>query len=73
LNDAHGTTPGKERIIRKLGRPVNRFSCFDWLTVMAEILALVQCCSLNKISVRPELVEGLWLRSGWFDKLTTNG
>jgi hypothetical protein len=37
---------------------------------------------LRKISVRPiellvghppELVEGLWLRSWWFDKLTTNG
>jgi len=25
------------------------------------------------VSVRPELVEGLWLRSWWFDKLTTNG
>jgi len=29
--------------------------------------------ALKKISVRPELVEGLWLRSWWFDKLTTNG
>ena len=32
-----------------------------------------QCCSLYKISVRPELVEGFQLRSWWFDKLTTNG
>jgi len=27
----------------------------------------------NRNSVRPELVEGFWLRSWWFDKLTTNG
>jgi hypothetical protein len=29
--------------------------------------------SLKKNYVRPELVEGLWLRGWWFDKLTTNG
>ncbi len=24
-------------------------------------------------SVRPELVEGLWMNDWWFDRLTTNG
>ncbi|MDE2117983.1 MAG: hypothetical protein KGJ19_05240, partial [Betaproteobacteria bacterium] len=26
-----------------------------------------------KLTVRPELVEGLWVSGWWFDKLTTNG
>jgi len=27
----------------------------------------------TQISVRPEPVEGLWVRSWWFDKLTPKG
>ena len=34
---------------------------------------LDQCYSLNQNSVRPELVEGLYARDQWFDRLTTNG
>ena len=32
-----------------------------------------QYYSLNISPVRPEPVEGLRMRGGWFDRLTTNG
>ena len=32
-----------------------------------------QRCSLKQNAVRPDLVEGLYARDQWFDRLTTNG
>ena len=49
------------------------FEHYDWGFVPKKSESGLNAVRLSEISVRPELVEGFYINSWWFDRLTTNG